>query len=182
MEEYLRAFKGWMWRYECCPSSYAGLHFTATPESCRLLIELIADLKRDHRRPALRSFPLRVLNQKCASYVAWGNPGEYVCYSKAHLELVRASPVLRQMDAGVERDGLVRLTFSELYIDEFAAAVLQVSKDDGDFALCPTYRHQSSRGRDRIAGKRDRESLEIWFCPCFGHERVAYRPRPEDLV
>ena len=161
MERYLKDLNVWVWRYLENERNYPGLHFTADAAACDTLRTLLQTL-RVEGGGTRRTLNLRKLAAADERKISYGQ--RYQDFSKLHLKLSRPSEELKYMSASFE--GVVaQLDFTPAYLDLFEEGIADVARGEGDYAIGPPHRK-----RDRKAmPERDRESLALWFWPCFGH-------------
>lgn len=60
---------------------------------------------------------------------------------------------------------VVDLEFTPEYLDRFEKGLTDVARGHGDYAIGPPDEKRTRKNMPR----KDRDSLELWFWPCFGH-------------
>ncbi len=158
--------EAWCWRYpdggRRGNSDYPGLHFTATAETCRLLLEVIAELRSGE--VSQRSIPLHALRKEDEAKITGGL--KYEAFRNLRIAVHPASDKLRQLSFRVEKDrALFDFTVGELR--QLEKGIRDVQSGTGDYCIGP------STDRNHPCGEWDRQSERLWFWPCFGHLCVA---------
>ncbi len=158
-----RTLEAWCWRYPDSATKgrtwhYFGLHFTAKPDSCRFLLEVIGELRSGEI--SHRSIPLKPLQKPDEARISGGN--RYEAFRSLRLSLCPASEHLKQMSFRSEGDrALFDFTVTELR--QLERGIRDVQAGTGDYCISP------DTDRKRLCGEQDRRSESLWFWPCFGH-------------
>lgn len=151
----------WMWEYPNNRENYPGLHLAGRPATCDVLSEWLVRL-RETPGGRRRSIPLRPLQRADAAYISGNLP--YRSFSKLHLSVTPACDELQQMS--IRSDGeLVIVQVTPTRIDDLIRGLRDVRAGIGDYAIRPDI----DKAIGNPCGQLDRESLCLWFWPCFGH-------------
>ena len=161
MEQRLKHLDLWVWRYLENQRNYPGLHLTAKPESCAVLLDVVATLRAEGAGRK-RTINLRKLRAADEAKITGGQ--KYREFSKLNLRLAEPSTALRFMSARHAAD-VVDVEFSPDYINLFEEGLRDVARGQGDYSIGPP---MGRRARKALPS-RDRASLRLWFWPCFGH-------------
>ena len=167
MERYLTDLNVWVWRYLENERNFPGLHFTADSAACESLGSLVKVLRAEGGGTR-RTLNLRKLAPADEAKVSGGQ--KYQDFSVLRLKLSLASEALQHMSASYE-GGTVSLDFTPAYLDLFDEGIADVARGTGDYAIGPP----GSKWKRKRMPQRDRESLVLWFWPCFGHVRPVPR-------
>ena len=165
MERGLRDLSVWLWRYRENERNYPGLHFTGKAEACATLRDLVLRLAGEGG--GHRTVPLRELQPEDEAKVSGGQ--RFVSFAKMRLEIVPPGDELRFMHVGYAGRAAT-VTVATTYTSELIAGLADVERGRGDWAMYPP----NDKASHKLLGSRDRQSVELWFWPCFGHEQ----PRP----
>ena len=161
MEQRLKHLDLWVWRYLENERNYPGLHLTARPESCAIVLDLLATLRAEGTGRK-RTMNLRKLAAADEAKITGGQ--KYREFDKLHLMLVEPSEDIGFMSA-TYTGGVVDLAFTPEYIAVFEDGIRDVARGRGDYSIAPPRKRRNNK---KLPAK-DRVSLDLWFWPCFGH-------------
>jgi len=161
MEQRLKHLDLWVWRYLENERNYPGLHLTAKPESCAVLLDVVATLRAEGTGRQ-RTINLKKLRAADEAKITGGQ--KYTDFGKLYLRLVEPSDALRFMSARHAPD-VVDLEFTPDYLTLFEEGIRDVARGQGDYSIGPPLGRRARKGMPVT----DRESLSLWFWPCFGH-------------
>lgn len=160
MEKQLCDVPAWLWRYLENERNYPGLHFTARPEGCAAVRGAVQRIVQDGG--GRRTIGLRELAPSDEAKISGGHG--YVWFAKLRLEVKAPTEQLRFMHLSFEHDTAF-LAITEGYLPRLLEGIADIERGTGDWALGPP----ADRNAKSRLGQHDRESLELWFWPCFGH-------------
>lgn len=157
-----KTIEAWCWQYPKDSrqrnTHFPGLHFTARAETCRFLLEVIAELRSGE--VSHRSIPLRPLKKEDESKVTGGL--KYEDFRSVRIAVHPVSDELRQMSFRVERDRAI-FDFTVAELRQLEKGIRDVQTGTGDYCIGP------KDDRSHTCGANDRASEVLWFWPCFGH-------------
>ncbi len=163
MEPFLRDLQVWCWRYLDSPRNYPGVHFTARPEACDALLRCL-DVMEAHGAGSRRTIPLRDLRPGDEAKISGGM--RFEVFSKLRLCLSQKSSRLQQMYIHAD-DGILLVEIVKEHVPRLRKGFEDVREGVGDYAIAP----QRNKSYGLALGNQDKESLQLWFWPCFGHLR-----------
>ena len=164
MERFLRNLDVWCWRYRENIRNYPGLHFTAKPMTCDVLLELLKLLETEGHN-AHRAVPLKILTISDEAKITGGQ--KYRSFSKLKIVFCLASGQLRQASF-YEENGVALFYLTENFMDKFKAGLRDIKEGIGDYSIAPD-------DKKNLSGEMDKKSECLWFWPCFGHLFVNER-------
>lgn len=169
MEKWLQGLDVWAWKYRDPPRGYRGAHFTALPSSCDPLLRAV-DVVEAEGPGSRRSVPLRPLRPEFERQITGGM--RYKTFRRLRIIVEPGGGDLEQYCVNEQGDQLL-IVLTPGHLSDIRWVFESVSKGIGDGSVRPT---QDRREGLRL-GSRDRESLDLWYWPCFGHIAATLVPK-----
>jgi hypothetical protein len=164
MENHLKELDIWCWEYLENTRNYPGLHLTAKPDACDALLRCLQVIEQEGDG-AKRTISLKPLSPKDEEKITGGQ--KFRSFSALKIVLHQPTNELQQM-CFTESAGVVILEIASTHLYRLRDGIQDIRNGSGDYSIGPDDRKKSGE----IMGEKDKESLELWFWPCFGHHHV----------
>ena len=155
----------WIWEYPDNRKYYPGIHLTGRPAACDAVEEWLVRLLVTPGG-GRKSIPLRPLRSADVGRISGKLP--YRGFSKLQLAVIPERDELQQMSIRTEGE-LAIVEVTPARIDDLIQGIRDVRAGTGDYAIRP----HLDQANGHESGQIDRESLCLWFWPCFGHLEVT---------
>ena len=154
----------WMWEYTDNPRNYPGVHLTGRTAACDTLAEWLIRMQ-ETPGGVRRTIPLRPLQSADVAKISGRLP--YRWFTKLELAVMPERDDLKQMSIRSEGERVI-VEVTPARIGDLLQGIRDVRAGTGDYAIRP----KGGRALAERLGQLDRESLWLWFWPCFGHLAV----------
>lgn len=161
MERELQNLPVWCWAYLENTRNYGGVHLTGKADACDALLKCVNTLK-NLPSGSKRTIPLRPLDPKDEAKITGGQ--KFRCLSRLRIVIHDQDAELHQMCI-TEGSDVVTVDLVRTNTEPFETGLRDVKNGTGDYLIAP----RKDRKRGLSLGKRDEQSLALWFWPCFGH-------------